>query len=315
MGIGIINHISNPTFSHVQRLASAAEEAGADWLGLSDAFWWRDTWLLVAEAARASGRLEIGPLVTNAYLRHPFHTASALASMQDLAGDRVFVGIGAGGAEVTGAAGISRRDAPERIRQLARLLRAVAAGEALDSASGRTLEVDLRPAPILVAGRADGVLDAAGRTGDRAMLWAVPVSELEHSVALIAAGAASGREAPGSGPELVWAPLVDHGGASREHARSTAAYSVLNSRPEAQARWGIDADGVEKLRARLVATGAASAAEFVTVAALEDLVIPADVGPARDLARRIGATSVAVPIFSLDDVGDRVAWAQDVLKA
>src|SRR5205085_11336022 len=30
-------------------------------------------------------RIELGPLVTNPYLRHPFHTAAALASLQDLA--------------------------------------------------------------------------------------------------------------------------------------------------------------------------------------------------------------------------------------
>ena len=89
----------------MRALAGAAEAAGADWLGLPDAFWWRDTWLLLAEAARATTRLEIGPMVTNPYLRHPFHTVAAVASLQDLAGARVFVGIGAGGSEVSAPPG------------------------------------------------------------------------------------------------------------------------------------------------------------------------------------------------------------------
>src|SRR5437763_13402278 len=129
MPVGVICHLHNVGFDQVPALARAAEDAGADWLGLPDAFWWRDTWMLLAEAARATERIEIGPMVTNPYLRHPFHTVAAVASLQDMAGPRVFVGIGAGGSELSGAAGISRRDAPERVASLARLLRRVARGE------------------------------------------------------------------------------------------------------------------------------------------------------------------------------------------
>src|SRR5258707_6123059 len=110
--VGVISHLPNPSFEAVRQLAKAAEAAGADWLGLPDAFWWRDTWLLLAEAARVTERIEIGPLVTNPYLRHPFHTVAAVASLQDLAGPRVVVGIGAGRSEVSGAAGGSRPDVP-----------------------------------------------------------------------------------------------------------------------------------------------------------------------------------------------------------
>src|ERR1700736_3560705 len=99
MAVGVISHLPNVSFAQVRALALAAEAAGADWLGLPDAFWWRDTWLLLAEAARVTERIEIGPVVTNSYLRHPFHTLAAVASLQDLAGGRVSLGIRAGGVE------------------------------------------------------------------------------------------------------------------------------------------------------------------------------------------------------------------------
>jgi 5,10-methylenetetrahydromethanopterin reductase len=311
MPVGVITHLHNATFDEVRALARATEAAGADWLGIPDAFWWRDSWMLLAEAARVTERIALGPMVTNPYLRHPFHTLAALATLQDIAGERVFVGIAAGGAEVSGAAGISRRDAPERIRGLAELLRRVVAGEPLDQTSGRRLEVALRPVPILIAGRGDGVLDAAGRAADRAMVWAVPSSDLERSVSVIAAGAsAASRPAP----ELVWAPLVDHGGRSRERVRNIAAYSVLNSRPALQARWGLDRAGVDKLRTLLVAGGAAAAADLVPAAALDDLII-ADSDPGRmgAVARKLGATSLALPAFNIDELAERVAWARQVL--
>src|SRR6266446_8800934 len=123
MAVGVISHLPNPSFAQVRDLARAAEKAGADWLGLPDAFWWRDTWLLLAEAARVTERIEIGPLVTNPYLRHPFQTVAAVATLQDLAGPRVFVGLAAGGSEVSGAAAISRSDAPRRVHELAQLIR------------------------------------------------------------------------------------------------------------------------------------------------------------------------------------------------
>jgi 5,10-methylenetetrahydromethanopterin reductase len=316
MSVGIICHLHNVGFDDVRRLAAAAEDAGADWLGLPDAFWWRDTWLLLAEAARATSRIEIGPVVTNAYLRHPFHTVAAVASLQDLAGARVLVGIGAGGSEVSGAAGVARRDVARRVRSLAGLLRTVADGQPLDPASGRMLEVPLRPAPVLIAGRGNGILDAAGRCADRAMLWAVPNSDMERSAAAVEAGAQAGREAPGPRPELVWAPLVDYGGRSRERVHAIAAYSVLNSRPEVQARWGLDRSTLACLRHLLVGGGSAAAQDLVPPAALDDLIIqnpdPVRVG---EHAAQIGATSLALPAFSVEEVADRVAWARAVLAS
>src|SRR5438128_9815907 len=157
MPVGVISHLPNVSFAEVRSLAKATEAAGAEWLGVPDAFWWRDPWLLLAEAARVTERIEIGPLVTNPYLRHPFHTVAALASLQDLAGPRVFLGLGAGGSEVSGAAGVSRADAATRIRALARLARDVANAGPLDATSGRALELPLSPSPILIAGRGDGV--------------------------------------------------------------------------------------------------------------------------------------------------------------
>jgi 5,10-methylenetetrahydromethanopterin reductase len=315
VAIGVISHVHNLGFDDARSLASAAEAAGADWVGLPDAFWWRDSWMLLAEAARATEHIQIGPMVTNPYLRHPFHTVAAVASLQDLAGPRVFVGLAAGGSEVSGAAGVSRHDSPARIRSLAALLRRVAAGQPLDPTSGRTLEVALEAPPVLVAGRGDGILDAAGRTADRALLWAVPQSDLSRSSAIIAAGAAAGREGPGQRPDLVWAPLVDHGDAHRQWVHATAAYSVLNSGPALQSRWGLDHAAVARLRQRLVAGGAASAADLVPPAAINDLLItdpdPASVGA---LAVKLGATSIALPAFDIASIDKQIAWAKEVLS-
>jgi alkanesulfonate monooxygenase SsuD/methylene tetrahydromethanopterin reductase-like flavin-dependent oxidoreductase (luciferase family) len=313
--VGVIAHLDNPTVSDVRALAEVAEDAGADWLGVADAFWWRDTWMLLAEAARVTTRLALGPMVTNAYLRHPFHTVSALATLQELTGPRVFLGLGAGGSEVGGAAGISRRDAPRRIAELAALIRRVAGGAPLDERSGRRLDVPLAAVPVVVAGRGDGVLRAAGRTADRALLWAVPRSDLERSAAVVRAGAAQrdGGLDP-QGPDLIWGPLVVHSPDDAGRARSIAAYGVLNAGADLRATWDIGDDLVEQVRAALLAGGAAAAASLVPRHVVDDVASPdADVDHHARLAARIGARHLAVPAHDIRLVGQRVAWARSVL--
>jgi 5,10-methylenetetrahydromethanopterin reductase len=312
MSIGVISHLDNPTFADIAALAVAAEDAGADWLGVADAFWWRDTWLLLATAARATSRLALGPVVTNPYLRHPFHTVAALASLQEVAGDRVFVGIGAGGSELSGAAHVSRRDAPARIAALADLIRSVAADGVLDPSSGRRLDVPLTPVPVIVAGRGDGVLTTAGRVADRSLLWAIPSSDLDRSVAVVRAGAGAAGRA--SGPDFVWAPLVVHDEIDRARVRVIAAYGIVNASPDLRRRWGVDDDLVGRVRAALVGGGAATAVHLVPDHVVDDVADP-DPDPARHaaVAARIGAHDLAVPAYDVASVADRVAWARAVL--
>jgi hypothetical protein len=144
-------------------------------------------------------------------------------------------------------------------------------------------------------------------------LWAVPWSDLRRSLGVIEAGARAARRAM---PEVVWAPLVDHGGDSRARVRTIAAYSVLNSSAALHARWGLDAAAMEQLRQRLVGGGAAAAADLVPQAALDDLIL-ADPDPAqmRSHARELGATSLALPAFNIAELPERVAWARRCLSS
>ena len=239
--VGVISHVPNPDAGQAVGLAQAAEGAGAQWIGVADAFWWRDVWLLLGEVATATERIELGPAMTNPYLRHRFHTASALATLHEMAPGRVFCGIAAGGSELTAAAGISRRDAPAKVTELVTFLREVAASGTLDAASGRGLDIDLDPVPILMAGRGDQMLRTAGAMADRVLLWAIPASELERSASIVHDGAAH-RPRP---PELIWAPLVRHSDAPQASIQHVAVYASLNTAAAVRHRWGLDDTRVE----------------------------------------------------------------------
>ena len=314
MSVGLITHIDNPSLADVTALARAAESAGADWLGLPDAFWWRDTWILAAEAARVTQRLAVGPVVTNPYTRHPFVTLAAIATLQDLAGPRVILGVGAGGSEVGGAARISRADAPERTAELAGLIRRVTAGQPLDGTSGRRLEVPLAPTRILVGGRGARMLRTAGEAADEALLWAVPRSELARTVGLVRQGSAR-RQTELPDVSITWAPLVERGKASRALLRRAAAYAVLNNRAETRERWGVGDDLTSRVRQLLLAGDTDEAERLIPDAVAEDLSIPQDVATAAEVARNIGAAGITLAAVDVDEVGEQVAWARSILAA
>jgi 5,10-methylenetetrahydromethanopterin reductase len=317
--VGVIGHLANPGLEDAARLARASEEAGAGWLGLADAFWWRDVWLLLAGAAEATSTLGLGPAMTNPYLRHPFQTVAALATLQELAGERVFLGLAAGGSEASVAADVDRRDAARRTAALVELVRNVVAGAPLDDRSGRNLEVPLRRPTILVAGGRNQMLQVAGSHADQALVWATALSDLERVTGMIRRGAATRED---GGPEVVWAPLVElpgePDGEPGNDLASVAVYAVLNAGPATLTRWGLDAEQVEVIREAMVGGDGDGARRHVPDAVLEDLVLS---GPESQpsavaaRARAIGAHSIAVPAFAVDTVGARIEWAREVEAA
>ncbi len=307
--VGVINHVNNPDAEVAVALAQQSEAAGAEWIGVADAFWWRDVWMLLGEVARSTERIELGPAMTNPYMRHPFCTASALATLQEVAPGRVYCGIAAGGSELTAAAGISRRDAATKVTELVACLRGVAAGDPLDAASGRSLDTDLHPVPILMAGRGDQMLRAAGALADRVLLWAIPASDLQRSVSVIRDAAAQQHRAP----ELIWAPLVAHPDAPQASISHVAVYASLNTARAVRQQWGLDDRRVEDIRRQLVRGDLASATALVPAAALDDLVF-SDPHPApiAAIAADLGVDSLAVPGFHPTTVAGHVAWAATV---
>lgn len=158
------------------------------------------------------------------------------------------------------------------------------------------------------------MLRAAGEVADEALLWAVPRSELARTVDLVHQGSARRR------PELpqvniTWAPLVERGKGSRALLRRAAAYAVLNNRSETRQRWGVGDDLTARIRQRLLAGDTDAAERLIPDAVAEDLSIPHDVTTAAGVARKIGATGIALAAIDVDEIGEQVAWARTVLTA
>lgn len=87
----------NASADEIVRQAHQAEEAGFDGMFITDSQnLWLECWVALTVAATATERLKLGTSVTNPVTRHAVVTADAAASLQEVSGGRVVLGIGRG---------------------------------------------------------------------------------------------------------------------------------------------------------------------------------------------------------------------------
>ncbi len=162
------------TTSEVVDLARIAEEAGFDRLGISDVVFWHDCYVLLALVSQRTSRIQLGPMVTNPYSRHPAVLAGALAALQDASQGRAFLGIGVGaGLEQLGMT----YDRPVRaLREAINAISTLLRGEEV-TLLGETITIDaarmvgpVQPVPISIGTRSPQVMRLAGELADTALV-------------------------------------------------------------------------------------------------------------------------------------------------
>jgi 5,10-methylenetetrahydromethanopterin reductase len=125
----------------------------------------RDTYVLLAAAARATERITLGPLLANPVNRHPTVTASSIATIDELAPGRTLLGWGVGDTAVR-LAGLK----PARVKELeasTRLMRALLDGQAVEVGADRPARLPHhRPVPIWIAAGGPRTLRMAGGVAD-----------------------------------------------------------------------------------------------------------------------------------------------------
>jgi alkanesulfonate monooxygenase SsuD/methylene tetrahydromethanopterin reductase-like flavin-dependent oxidoreductase (luciferase family) len=159
----IFDDLSDPGV--VARLAVEAEEAGWDGIFVWDHIAYRDPvravadpWVTLAAVACATAGVRLGPMVTPVPRRRPVVLARQIASVDQLSGGRLVLGVGTGGdgAGELSATGeeLSDRVRGEMLDEALSILRAAWTGERIDH-RGPHYVVDgltLLPTPVQPAG-------------------------------------------------------------------------------------------------------------------------------------------------------------------
>ena len=166
----------------------------------------RDTYVLLAAAARATERITLGPLLANPVNRHPTVTASSIATIDELAPGRTLLGWGVGDTAVR-LAGLK----PARVKELeaaTRLMRALLDGESIDVGAERPARLPHhRPVPIWIAAGGPRTLRMAGGVADGVF---IRVGTHEANIATAVEAIRVGAAAVGRDPATVRLGAVFH---------------------------------------------------------------------------------------------------------
>jgi probable F420-dependent oxidoreductase len=152
-------------------LTRQAEAAGFDYGWLFDShILWRDPYPLLTVMARETTTLRLGTCVTNPATREPTVTASVIATLNDLSGGRMDLGIGRGDSarRVLGKPPTSMA----MLEETAVVIRDLAEGRRVEY-EGAWLELDWAPkvdVPLWIAGYGPKAMELAGRVADGVML-------------------------------------------------------------------------------------------------------------------------------------------------
>src|SRR5437773_9685760 len=119
-----------PTYepARLAALAEVAEATGYDDFWIADERFFREVYACLTLCALRTRRVRLGPCVTDPYSRNPALTAMAIATLDEIAGGRAVLGIGAG---VSGfrELGIDAGRSAVAIREALELIRRLLAGE------------------------------------------------------------------------------------------------------------------------------------------------------------------------------------------
>ena len=185
------NDVSPASFA---RLAALAEEHGFDQIWVSNDLFFHSASVLVSTAAAATSRIGLGVGVFNPVSMHPAEIAMVAASLTDLAGGRVRLGIGAGADRFLEWAGMTFDPPVARTERAIGEIRALLAGQAPWAPEGR-MRVPAAPVPLYVGAMGPRMLRMAGRIADGALPLLFPPRHYSTAAAQIAEGAATAGRA------------------------------------------------------------------------------------------------------------------------
>lgn len=186
---------SDMTLPRMVALARQGEKAGFSYGWCFDSHvLWHEVYPILTLLAANTRRMKLGTLVTNPVVRDPTVTASLLATLNELSGGRMQLGIGRGDSSrrVMG----KKPTTVENMLEAIRVIRALTAGEAIEY-EGHPIQMTWAKGgvPVWVAGYGPKALHAAGAVADGIILQFADPHLIKWCMGFVREGAEqSGRD-------------------------------------------------------------------------------------------------------------------------
>ena len=227
----------------IVRQVQLAESLGFDTAWITDTHLvCRELWVTLTACATATSRIRLGPGITVPHTRHISVTASAIATLHELAPGRLVLGIGTGGsASETMGLSVAKTARVATLESMAQALKHLLRGDSirLDTGTDARLAWLEHPVtiPLYLAGSGPRMLDAAGRLGDGAIMYSgVAPWLLDAALACVQAGAQAAGRTPADIDIAIWAPtsIAADRALARDHVRGRVASALRHAFP---VRW------------------------------------------------------------------------------
>jgi len=220
-------------------LAVRAEQLGYDSLWLPEGQG-REATAQLGALAIVTKRIRLGTAIMPVFSRPPAIAAMGLATLDELSGGRLILGVGAGHPSMTERGYGRNFSTPVRaVREFVEIVRLAMSGESVRY-TGKVFQVQdfalestpIRQVPIFIAGLRGRMLRLAGRIGDGVLLnWVTPEQAARSSATVGEAARAAGRsEGTVSVACFVRACVTEHVEEAREILRRMiATYARLQA--------------------------------------------------------------------------------------
>jgi 5,10-methylenetetrahydromethanopterin reductase len=201
----------------------------------------RDAWISLGLLGGTTHRLTLGTCVTDALVRHPALTGTAIATLQEATGGRAMLGLGAGWSGFQ-ALGIDRTAPATALREAVTFLRRFwvstepisFAGTTFSFHEGRLHHPLESPVPIVIAGRGPRILELAGELADTVLVATFTDGPLlDHALERVGTGVARRHRELQPLRHAAWAYIAvdDDADAARSAVRTGIAVALWGSRP------------------------------------------------------------------------------------
>jgi alkanesulfonate monooxygenase SsuD/methylene tetrahydromethanopterin reductase-like flavin-dependent oxidoreductase (luciferase family) len=194
----------------VAGLAEDAESLGYHGIWMTE-LWGRDAFAALAHAATVTDDLELGTAIVNVYGRSPATLAQAAATVAEIAGDRVRLGLGTSTEKaIEDLHGMPFENPPRRLHETVELTREFLTAEGRVDYEGEVFDVADFPSlgrdlPIYAAALGPANRRATGRTADGWLPHNIPFGHLDEAFETVAETA---REAGRDPAAIETAPYV-----------------------------------------------------------------------------------------------------------
>jgi len=238
--------LPDPPVSRMIDLMRFAEQQGFEYAWTYDShILWQETYATFPLAADRTERIKLGHFVTNPGIRDPTITASWYATMQDISGGRMAMGIGRGDSSrrVVGLQPVKVAEFERRCRMIKDLMNGRAVSWNDKELKLEWARTDLPEIPMWIAGYGPKALAVAGRVGDGVIIQLADPQIIRWIMDTARKAAEEAGRDPGELKCIVGAPsnVTDDIESAREQARWFPAM-VSNHVMDLIERYGFDSE-------------------------------------------------------------------------